>query len=74
MAVGSILIPAMVKAGYPVRSGAGVVAAAGGLGILLALGRRWVARGQKKLAAAPAALVEDETYADRLDDELRETD
>jgi cytochrome c-type biogenesis protein CcmF len=50
------------------------VAAIGGLGILLALGRRWVARGQKKLAAAPAALVEDETYADRLDDELRETD
>jgi len=35
VAVGSILIPAMVKAGYPVRFGAGVVAASGGLGILI---------------------------------------
>ena len=35
VAVGSILIPAMVKAGYPVRFGAGVVASAGGLGILI---------------------------------------
>jgi C4-dicarboxylate transporter DctM subunit len=35
VAVGSILIPAMLKAGYPVRFGAGVVASAGGLGILI---------------------------------------
>ncbi len=35
VAVGSILIPAMVKSGYPVRFGAGVVAASGGLGILI---------------------------------------
>ncbi|HRD85587.1 MAG TPA: TRAP transporter large permease subunit [Rubrivivax sp.] len=35
VAVGSILIPAMVKSGYPVRFGAGVVASAGGLGILI---------------------------------------
>ena len=35
VAVGSILIPAMVRAGYPVRFGAGVVASAGGLGILI---------------------------------------
>ncbi len=35
VAIGSILIPAMVKAGYPVRFGAGVVASAGGLGILI---------------------------------------
>ena len=35
VAVGSILLPAMVKAGYPVRFGAGVVASAGGLGILI---------------------------------------
>ena len=32
VAVGSILIPAMVKAGYPMRFGAGVVASAGGAG------------------------------------------
>ena len=35
VAVGSILIPAMVKAGYPVRFGAGVVGSAGALGILI---------------------------------------
>lgn len=35
VAIGSILLPAMVKAGYPVRYGAGVVASAGGLGILI---------------------------------------
>lgn len=33
VAIGSILIPAMVKQGYPLRFGAGVVASAGGLGI-----------------------------------------
>lgn len=35
VAIGSILLPAMVKAGYPQRFGAGVVASAGGLGILI---------------------------------------
>jgi C4-dicarboxylate transporter DctM subunit len=35
VAIGSILMPAMVKAGYPRRFGAGVVASAGGLGILI---------------------------------------
>jgi C4-dicarboxylate transporter DctM subunit len=35
VAIGSILLPAMVKAGYPTRFGAGVVASAGGLGILI---------------------------------------
>jgi C4-dicarboxylate transporter DctM subunit len=35
VAIGAILIPAMVKAGYPIRFGAGVVASAGGLGILI---------------------------------------
>ena len=35
VAIGSILIPAMIKQGYPVRFGAGVVASAGGLGILI---------------------------------------
>lgn len=35
VAIGSILLPAMVKAGYPQKFGAGVVASAGGLGILI---------------------------------------
>jgi C4-dicarboxylate transporter DctM subunit len=35
VAIGSILLPAMVRAGYPVKFGAGVVASAGGLGILI---------------------------------------
>ena len=35
VAIGSILLPAMVKGGYPVKFGAGVVASAGGLGILI---------------------------------------
>ncbi|MBR0565496.1 TRAP transporter large permease subunit [Azoarcus sp. L1K30] len=35
VAIGSILLPAMVKAGYPKKYGAGVVASAGGLGILI---------------------------------------
>ncbi len=35
MAVGSILIPAMVKMGYPPQFGVGTVASAGGLGILI---------------------------------------
>jgi len=35
MAVGSILIPAMVKQGYPSQFGVGTVATAGGLGILI---------------------------------------
>jgi len=35
MAVGSILIPAMVKQGYPAQFGTGVIATSGGLGILI---------------------------------------
>ncbi len=35
MAVGSILIPAMVRQGYPAQFGVGTVATAGGLGILI---------------------------------------
>ncbi|RBO92993.1 TRAP transporter large permease [Pseudochrobactrum asaccharolyticum] len=35
MAVGSILIPAMVKQGYPPQFGTGVIATSGGLGILI---------------------------------------
>ncbi len=35
VAIGSIMLPAMVKAGYPKSFGVGVVASAGGLGILI---------------------------------------
>jgi C4-dicarboxylate transporter DctM subunit len=35
VAIGSILIPAMVRSGFPKRFGAGVVASAGALGILI---------------------------------------
>ena len=35
VAIGSILIPAMIKQGFPLRFSAGVVASAGGLGILI---------------------------------------
>jgi C4-dicarboxylate transporter DctM subunit len=35
VAIGSILLPAMVKAGYPMRFGAGVICVAGSLGILM---------------------------------------
>ena len=35
VAIGSILLPAMVKAGYPMKFGAGVVTTSGGLGILI---------------------------------------
>ncbi len=35
VAIGSILLPAMVKQGYPMRFGVGVIATSGGLGILI---------------------------------------
>lgn len=35
MAVGSILIPAMVAQGYPLKFGTGIIATSGGLGILI---------------------------------------
>ena len=35
VAIGSILIPGMVKAGFPMRFGAGVIATSGALGILI---------------------------------------
>ena len=35
VAIGSILLPAMVKAGFPKRFGAGVITTSGGLGILI---------------------------------------
>lgn len=35
VAIGSIMLPAMVKAGYPNKFGVGVIASAGGLGILI---------------------------------------
>jgi cytochrome c-type biogenesis protein CcmH/NrfF len=50
----------------------------GGLGLLFAVGRRWVHRGQATSTAATAAIAaggpEDDDYADKLDDELSKTD
>jgi len=55
-----------------------VVAAVGGLGLLVFTGRRWVRKGREDLAArrrvmAAAPAAEDQ-YVDKLDDELSETD
>jgi cytochrome c-type biogenesis protein CcmF len=54
------------------------LAVVGGLGLLIVAGRRWVKTGQRRVAgmagAGGAAAVEDEAYADKLDDELSETD
>ena len=53
------------------------LAVLGGLGLLVAAGRRWVHRGTAVAAStagvAPAG-SEDEAYADKLDDELADTD
>jgi cytochrome c-type biogenesis protein CcmF len=46
----------------------------GGLGLLFAIGVSWVRRGRAQMAAAPAAPAEDDELAERLDDELRNTD
>ncbi len=53
------------------------LAAIGGLGLIFVVGRRWVARGKKSNAEQVAAskdAIEDEAYADKLDDELAKTD
>jgi cytochrome c-type biogenesis protein CcmF len=54
------------------------LAVSGGLALLFVIARRWVGRGASDLAQASAAqpttsTVDDE-YAERLDDELRDTD
>ena len=50
----------------------------GGLGLLFAVGRRWVIRGQATTTALTVANAakgpEDDDYADKLDDELSKTD
>ncbi len=55
------------------------LAAIGGLGLLFVVGRRWVSRGTHAAATAgvPSTgtpTAEDEAYADKLDDELSETE
>jgi cytochrome c-type biogenesis protein CcmF len=56
------------------------LAVIGGLGLLVVAGRRWVGRGAAvatTAGAAPAvaaAATEDDAYADKLDDELADTD
>ena len=51
-----------------------MLAAVGGLGLLYVVGRRFVARSAATASAAPPVKAEDETYADKLDDELADTD
>ena len=48
-------------------------AVVGGLALLGFAGRRWIVRG-RAATVAPVVAHEDETYADKLDDELRDTD
>jgi len=53
------------------------LAAIGGLGLIVVVGRRWVARGKQAVAEQSTVAkntVEDEAYADKLDDELSKTD
>jgi cytochrome c-type biogenesis protein CcmF len=52
------------------------VAVVGGLGLLVVAGRRWVGRGAAVATTAGAAPLppEDEAYAEKLDDELADTD
>jgi len=52
------------------------IAIAGGLALLVAVGARWVGRGRAALAAQPKveAVSEDDPYAEKLDDELRDID
>ena len=53
------------------------LAVIGGLGLLVVAGRRWVGRGAAIAAtgtAAPVVSSEDDAYADKLDDELADTD
>jgi len=52
------------------------LAIVGGLGLLIGVGRKWVTRGSSVSASPGAAAppVEDDTYADKLDDELAKTD
>jgi cytochrome c-type biogenesis protein CcmF len=50
------------------------LAVAGGLALLFVVARGWVKRGSTKLAQAEAGPAEDDAYAERLDDELRDTD
>jgi cytochrome c-type biogenesis protein CcmF len=53
------------------------LAAAGGLSLLIVVGKRWTKRPQAAAGTAgdkPAAPVEEDAYADKLDDELSQTD
>jgi hypothetical protein len=50
------------------------VAVLGGLALLVVVGRTWVRRGRAQMASRDARAEEDPDYADKLDDELRDTD
>ena len=53
------------------------LAVVGGLGLLFVVGRRLIARGRRRSprrGGRGRAAVEDDDYADKLDDELAKTD
>jgi cytochrome c-type biogenesis protein CcmF len=52
------------------------IAAVGGLGVLFVAGRKWIARSASTAAVAHGAgsATEDDTYTDKLDDELAHSD
>ena len=50
------------------------IAAVGALGLLIFAGRRWVSRSGTEAVVAHGPTAIDEAYADKLDDELSETD
>jgi cytochrome c-type biogenesis protein CcmH/NrfF len=53
------------------------LAVIGGLGLLVVAGRRWVGRGSAiaaTTATGPVVASDDDAYADKLDDELANTD
>jgi len=51
-----------------------VLAAVGGLGLLVFVARSWVLRGRQELIDNKPTVVEDESYAEKLDDELANVD
>jgi cytochrome c-type biogenesis protein CcmH/NrfF len=52
-----------------------ILAVIGGLGVVFAVGMSWVKRGRAQLSQqVPAAPAEDDELAERLDDDLRNTD
>jgi cytochrome c-type biogenesis protein CcmF len=50
------------------------IAAVGALGLLIVVGRRWTKKAATAVPATPGSTPVDDAYADKLDDELADTD